>query len=114
MRSRLLCAIPTCCCSVLRKTFTYTERLSAGSPAAFAATLRRVTLKHGLFASGSLVVLGLAGDFWFLARWLEQCAGRLEVGGMMRPAILFTTLLVTGSRSSAAARHASNTRRRAR
>lgn len=78
------------------KAFTYTEGLSAGRHAGFAAALRRVQLEHGLLAGGSLVLLGFAGDLWFLVRWLEQGAGRLQVGATMRPAILFTTLLVAG------------------
>jgi hypothetical protein len=78
------------------KAFTYTERLSAGSHTGFASALRRVKLEHGLLAGGSLVVLGFAGDLWFLVRWLEQGAGRLPVATTMRPAILFTTLLVAG------------------
>jgi hypothetical protein len=78
------------------KAFTYTERLSAGAHTAFASALRRVKLEHGLLAGGTLVLVGLAGDLWFLLRWLEQGAGRLQVGVTMRPAILFTTLLVAG------------------
>ena len=78
------------------KAFTYTERLSADGHAAFASALRRVKLEHGLLAGGLLVAIGFAGDLWFLVRWLEQGAGRLQVTVTMRPAILFTTLLVAG------------------
>ena len=78
------------------KAFTYTEHLGAGAHAAFASALRRVKLEHGLLAGGALVLFGFAGDLWLLLRWLEQGAGRLQVGITMRPAILFTTLLVAG------------------
>jgi len=79
------------------KAFTYTEHLgAAGEEAGFAAALRRVKLEHGLVAGGALVLVGLAGDLWFLVRWLDQGAGPLQVGVTMRPAILFTTLLVAG------------------
>ena len=77
------------------KAFSHTERLGA-EPAAFARALRRVKLEHGLLAGGALVVVGLAGDLWFLAAWLAGGAGRLDAGATLRPAILYTTLLVAG------------------
>jgi hypothetical protein len=78
------------------KAFSYTERLGAAGAATFAAALRRVKLEHGLVAGGALVAIGLAGDAWFLWRWLEAGAGRLDAGVTLRPAILYTTLLVAG------------------
>jgi glycosyltransferase involved in cell wall biosynthesis len=78
------------------KAFSYTERLGAGATAGFAAALRRVKLEHGLLAGGVLVLAGLAGDLWFLARWIGDGAGRLDAGATLRPAILYTTLLVAG------------------
>jgi glycosyltransferase involved in cell wall biosynthesis len=78
------------------KAFSYTERLDASGAAVFARALRRVKLEHGLVAGGALVAVGLAGDLWFLAAWLEQGAGRLDAGVTLRPAILYTTLLVAG------------------
>jgi glycosyltransferase involved in cell wall biosynthesis len=77
------------------KAFSYTERLGSGG-SAFAAALRRVKLEHGLLAGGVLVGIGLAGDAWFLAQWLAEGAGRLDTGATLRPAILYTTLLVAG------------------
>jgi glycosyltransferase involved in cell wall biosynthesis len=78
------------------KAFSYTERLGPGGGSGFAAALRRVKLEHGLLAGGVLVAAGLAGDAWFLARWLAAGAGRLEASATLRPAILYTTLLVAG------------------
>lgn len=78
------------------KAFSYTERLGAAGASAFASALRRVKLEHGLGAGGALVAIGLAGDAWFLARWLAEGAGRLDAGATLRPAILYTTLLVAG------------------
>ena len=77
------------------KAFSYTERLEA-SAAAFAKALRQVKLEHGLVAGGVLIATGLAGDLWFLVRWLARGAGSLEAAVTWRPAILFTTLLVAG------------------
>jgi hypothetical protein len=76
--------------------FSFTERLGASRHASFAAALRRVKLEHGLAAGGTLVAVGLAGDLWFLAQWIAQGAARPDSGTTMRPAILFTTLLVAG------------------
>jgi glycosyltransferase involved in cell wall biosynthesis len=78
------------------KAFSYTERLGPARASAFASALRRVKLEHGLVAGGALVAVGLAGDAWFLARWLAEGAGRLDAGATLRPAILYTTLLVAG------------------
>ncbi len=78
------------------KAFSYTERLGARSAAGFASALRRVKLEHGLLAGGLLIAVGLAGDLWFLAAWISQGAGRLDAGATLRPAILYTTLLVAG------------------
>jgi glycosyltransferase involved in cell wall biosynthesis len=78
------------------KAFSFTERLGAAGAATFAAALRRVKLEHGLAAGGALVAVGLAGDAWFLWRWLDAGAGRLDAGVTLRPAILYTTLLVGG------------------
>jgi glycosyltransferase involved in cell wall biosynthesis len=78
------------------KAFSYTERLGPAGASAFASALRRVKLEHGLVAGGALVGVGLAGDAWFLARWLAEGAGRLDAGATLRPAILYTTLLVAG------------------
>jgi hypothetical protein len=78
------------------KAFSYTERLGAEGASGFARALRRVKLEHGLVAGGILVAVGLAGDLWFLAAWLAQGAGRLDAGATLRPAILYTTLLVAG------------------
>jgi hypothetical protein len=77
------------------KAFTYTEQLGAGG-ARFGALLRSVTLEHGLAFGGALVAIGLAGDGWFVAQWWASDFGDLDVRSMMRPAILFTTSLVTG------------------
>jgi hypothetical protein len=77
------------------KAFSYTERLGAGTRG-FAAALRRVKLEHGLVAAGVLVTVGLAGDAYFLASWLASGAGRLDAAATLRPAILYTTLLVAG------------------
>lgn len=77
------------------KAFSYTERLGPGG-SGFARALRRVQLEHGLLAGGILVAVGFAGDAWFLARWLDAGAGRLDAGATLRPAILYTTLLVAG------------------
>jgi hypothetical protein len=78
------------------KAFSYTERLGAKSAAAFASALRRVKLEHGLLVGGALIAVGFAGDLWFLAAWIGQGAGRLDAGATLRPAILYTTLLVAG------------------
>lgn len=78
------------------KAFSYTERLGAPGASGFASALRAVKLEHGLLAGGALAVVGLAGDLWFLAAWLAQGAGRLDAGATLRPAILYTTLLVAG------------------
>ncbi len=78
------------------KAFSYTERLGATSAAGFASALRRVQLEHGLVAGGTMIAVGLAGDLWFLAAWIGQGAGRLDAGATLRPAILYTTLLVAG------------------
>jgi glycosyltransferase involved in cell wall biosynthesis len=77
------------------KAFSYTERLGARARG-FAAALRRVKLEHGLAGAGLLVALGLAGDAYFLASWLAAGAGRLDAAATLRPAILYTTLLVAG------------------
>jgi hypothetical protein len=78
------------------KTFSYTERLGATGAAAFSRALRSVKLEHGLVAGGVLIAIGLAGDLRFLAAWIAQGAGRLDAGVTLRPAILYTTLLVAG------------------
>jgi len=78
------------------KAFSYTERLGATSAAGFASALRRVKLEHGLLAAGALIAVGLLGDLWFLAAWVAGGAGRLDAGATLRPAILYTTLLVAG------------------
>jgi glycosyltransferase involved in cell wall biosynthesis len=78
------------------KAFSYTERLGAGRKGRFAAALRQVKLEHGLLAGGALVLVGLLGDLWFLAEWLAAGAPRLDAGATLRPAILYTTLLVAG------------------
>jgi hypothetical protein len=78
------------------KAFSYSERLGAGSAATFAGALRRVKLEHGLVAASVLIAVGLAGDLWFLEEWIAQGAGRLDTGATLRPAILYTTLLVAG------------------
>jgi hypothetical protein len=78
------------------KAFSYTERLSAAGTAGFAAALRRVKLEHGLGAGLALVAVGLAGDLYFLGTWIAAGAGPLEAGATLRPAILYTTLLVAG------------------
>ncbi len=78
------------------KAFSYTERLGATSAAGFASALRRVKLEHGLVAGGAMVAVGLTGDLWFLAGWIAEGAGRLDAGATLRPAILYTTLLVAG------------------
>jgi hypothetical protein len=76
--------------------FSFTERLGASRHASFASALRRVKLEHGLAVGGTLLAVGLAGELWLLARWIAPGAGRLDPGAAMRPAILFTTLLVAG------------------
>lgn len=78
------------------KAFSFVERLDAGSRATFASVLRRVKLEHGLAAGGLLILVGLVGDSWFLFNWLGGGMGPLNLEVMMRPAILFTTLLVAG------------------
>ena len=78
------------------KAFAYTERLGAGGEATFTAALRRVKLEHGLLAGGAMIAVGLAGDVWFLADWITHGAGSLDPVVTLRPAILFTTLLVAG------------------
>jgi glycosyltransferase involved in cell wall biosynthesis len=78
------------------KSFTYSERLGAARGDGFAAILRRVKLEHGLVAGALLIAAGLAGDVWFLSRWIAHGAGRLDSGVTLRPAILYTTLVVTG------------------
>jgi len=78
------------------KAFSHTERLGPTGAAAFASALRRVKLEHGLVAATLLVALGLAGDLYFLGSWLAGGAGRLDAGATLRPAILYTTLLVAG------------------
>jgi hypothetical protein len=78
------------------KSFTYSERLGATHADGFAAALRRVKLEHGLVAGAALVAIGLAGDARLLARWVAEGAGRLDSQATLRPAILFTTLAVTG------------------
>jgi len=78
------------------KAFSYTERLDAARGAGFARALRRVTLEHGLAAGSVLLAIGLAGDVWFLASWVARGAGPLDAAATLRPAILYTTLLVAG------------------
>lgn len=78
------------------KAFSYTERLDAARGAGFARALRRVTLEHGLAAGFVLLAIGLAGDVWFLASWVARGAGPLDAAATLRPAILYTTLLVAG------------------
>jgi len=78
------------------KAFSYTERLGATGGAAFASALRRVKLEHGLAAGAVLAAIGLAGDVFFVSSWIAQGAGRLEAATTLRPAILYTTLLVAG------------------
>lgn len=78
------------------KAFSFTERLGAAGTTTFAAVLRRVKLEHGLVAGATLIALGLIGDASFLAHWLAQGAGQLDAGATLRPAILYTTLLVAG------------------
>jgi glycosyltransferase involved in cell wall biosynthesis len=78
------------------KAFTFAERLGPESPTTFAAALRRVKLEHGLTAGGLLITVGLFGDLWHLNQWLTQGGSRLGQTATLRPAILFTTLLVAG------------------
>jgi len=78
------------------KVFTHTEKLGVGGSRALGNLLRRVKLEHGLLFSGALIVLGFAGDCWFLLTWKNTGFGILDVKHAMRLAIPFTTLLVVG------------------
>lgn len=77
------------------KVFCYTERLGGGHKT-LSNALRHVQLEHGLAVGAFLMLIGLAGNLWFLAHWLLHGARDLDVVVMMRPAILFMTLAITG------------------
>ncbi len=77
------------------KAFTYSEGLDVLG-GKFASLLTRVKLEHGLLLALAFTVSGVIGIAVFVAGWIRDGMGDLDVTTKIRPLILFVTCFLVG------------------